>query len=116
MLQLCVQTAYVFVPVGTGLATLLSTLVKYVKTRAGAHLDVPLADSPLASSFAATPLAELDADDFTGSAAEYIALQLPARIFDYMKCLLKLGEAMDQVAEVYDMPDMLAHHSLKQQV
>lgn len=104
VLQLCTQVVGAFIPVGTGLAALLAALVNYLDTlgcTSNGTSARPATDTPEQSRH---------------KHEEYITLQLPGCVFAYIKCLLKLGEAIDKVAVAYDIKRMSAHDCIFQQV
>jgi hypothetical protein len=94
VMQICLQLAYVFVPIGTAVAAMTRHLLEYLRS-GPAHSG--------GSQSGKEP-------------GDFLTPLLPKVMFDLISCLVNVGVRMDTVAQLHDVASLRALDVVKQQV
>jgi hypothetical protein len=138
-MQICLQIAYIFMPVASAITTLTEALLSYLsfagytRSTALARERTQARDPSAARSIAPTavlapefltsawkaPAAPVDGHSggvFDGKPYEYLTPWLPRVMFDHIACLVSIGVRMDEVAKSHGIDNLRALDVIKHQV
>ena len=127
-LQICLQIAYIFVPVASAITALTEALLAYLATAGvasaathGGAVPPPqpgaavLAPEHLASAWDVASRPQGGAA-FDGEPFEYLSPWLPQAMFEHIAALVTVGVRMDAVAASHGIAELRALDVIKQQV
>jgi hypothetical protein len=144
-LQICLQIAYIFMPVATAISTLTDSLFSYLAAEGyssavraeerekarSARESRPLVPAPpdlgdlsskvlapehLASAWESSNGERNACGAFDGQPFEYLTPWLPRAMFDHIACLVSIGVRMDAVAKSHGIENLRALDVIKHQV